>query len=126
MVLPDAEIHRLYGLGLSCADIAHMDGRSEGTVYNRLLAMNVQMRSRSEANRKFSDRLVVVLYNLGLSCNQIGRLIGVHPTTVFKRLQNLGFPMRTSETATAVGYSSKEFETHFCTAGFIARLNELS
>lgn len=125
-MLPDSEIEGLYRLGFSCADIAHMDGRSEGTVYNRLLAMNIPRRSRSEANRKFNDRLAVSLYNLGLSCNQIGRLIGVHSTTVFKRLQGLGFPMRTSETAAAVGYSDEEFETHFCASGFLSRLNELS
>lgn len=126
MALDDSDIRDLYQSGLSCADIAGIDQRSEGTIYNRLREMGVDMRSRSEANKKFSDRAVIALYNLGLSCSQIGRLFGVHSTTVVKRLQRLDFPLRPNDTAAAVGFSEEEFKTHFCKAEFTDRLAELS
>ena len=126
MAITDATIcHYYQDRGLSCAEIAGLDGRSEGTIANRLKACGVALRSRSAANKKFPDNLAKALYNLCLSVAQIGELLGVHPTTVVKRLQACGFPMRPNETATAVGYSDEEFRRFFCVPQFVESLNSL-
>jgi transposase-like protein len=113
--IADATIRYYYvEKGLSCADIARIDGRSEGTIANRLKTWGVKLRSRSAANKKFPDQVAIALYNLCLSAAQIGDLLGVHPTTVIKRLKACGFPMRPTETAVAVGYTDEEFQRFFC------------
>jgi transposase len=103
VALSDAGIEALYDRGLSCAQIAEIDGRSEGTIYNRLTSRGVSLRSRSEANKKFSDGAAMTLYNLGLSCAQIGCVFGVHRTTVLKRLQACSLPCSRSPTPTGTG-----------------------
>lgn len=123
MPITDAIICEYYlKRGLSCADISAIDGRSEGTIANRLRACGVRLRSRSAANKKFPDQIAVALYNLCLSAAQIGRLLGVHPTTVIKRLKACRFPMRPTETAVAVGYTDDEFRRFFCHPAFLDQI----
>jgi hypothetical protein len=108
----------LYNTGLSCADIAEIDGRSESTIRLILQSSGIKLRSRSEANKKIADNTLITLYNLGLSCSQIGTLLGIHPTTIIKRFKNIGFPMRSNRTAMAVSYSEREFNEFFCNHNF--------
>jgi len=117
-------IVRLYNNGLSCADIAEIDGRSESTIRSILLHNGVVLRSRSDANKKVSDTRLVSLYNMGLSCSQIGTLLGIHPTTVIKRFHRIGFPLRSNITAMAISYSDEEFNAFFCNSAFTAMLTE--
>lgn len=104
---------------LSCAAIARLDGRSESTIYNILRAKQIRCRSRSQANKIFSDQLFIKLYNLALSCSQIGRLLGVHPSTVIKRLHTCRFATRDRSAASAIRYTEQEFQTFFCNAEFM-------
>jgi transposase len=121
--LIDQKIKELYEFKkLSCAAISEIDGRSEGTIYNRLKAQGVQIRSRSDAAQKFSTQIAIALYNLGLSVAQVGTLLKVHSTTVLKRLQGEGFPLRTPAMAGTIGYSEKEFQLYFNTPEFISHL----
>lgn len=103
---------------LSCAAIARLDGRSESTIYNILQAKQIRCRSRSQANKIFSDQLFIKLYNLALSCSQIGRLLGVHPSTVIKRLRKCRFAMRARNNAKIIRYTEQEFQTFFCNTVF--------
>lgn len=98
---------------LSCAAIAERDSRSESTIYNILRRKGIRCRSRSQANKIFSDRLLIKLYNLGLSCSQIGRLLGIHPSTIIKRFNTCKFMMRKRNIANAIRYTEEEFQKHF-------------
>lgn len=125
MSLPDAKVTELYEQGRSCADIARAEGCSETAMYNRLNAIGVTMRSRSEANQIFPDSLFIALYNLGLSSSQVGRLLGVDPSTVTKRLHTIKFPLRSRGVACRIRYSEKEFRRHFMIPEILDRLMEM-
>lgn len=107
--MTDAEICRAYQRGYSIAQIAELDGRSESTIYARLIESGQRLRSRSEANQKFPTVKAIVLYNLGLSIAQVGEVLGVHPTTILKRLEADGFPLRPQSVASDIAYSEDEF-----------------
>lgn len=126
MCLTSERICELYDRGYSVAGIAKMDGRSEGTVRNRLLDAGRHLRTRSEANQLFPTETAVRLYNLGLSVSQIGELLGVHSTTVVKRFQTIGFPLRPNEVAAGLGYSTEEMRTFFLTDVFLDVLSEVA
>ncbi len=104
---------------LSCAAIAKQDGRSESTIYNILRAKNIKCRNRSQANKIFSDQLLIKLYNLGLSCSQIGRLLGIHSSTIAKRFNICQFTMRKRNIANVIKYTEQEFQEFFCNVTFI-------
>lgn len=126
MSLPDTTVTVLYDDGKSCADVARLDGCSETAMYNRLIALGINMRSRSEANQIFPNSLFVSLYNVGLSSSQIGRLLGVVPSTVTKRLHTLKFPLRSRDVACRIRYSEKEFRRHFMNTEVLDKLMELA
>ena len=126
MSLPDAKVIELYSQGESCAAIACLDGCSETSMYHRLKALGVTMRSRSEANQIFPDFVFVALYNLGLSTSQTGRLLGVDPSTVTKRLRSLKFPLRSRRVATRIRYTEDEFKKYFMVPGILDELMELT
>lgn len=113
MSLSDATVTDLYDDGQSCADVARLAGCSETTMYNRLKALGVTIRNRSEANQIFPDFVFISLYNLGLSSSQIGRLLGVDSSTVTKRLHTIEFPLRSRGIACRIRYSEQEFQRHF-------------
>jgi len=121
MSLSDATVMKLYNQGRSCAEIARMDGRSETTIYNRLKSLDVTMRSRSEANKIFSDFIFISLYNLGLSVSQVGRLLGVDSSTVTKRLHSIGFPLRSYKVATDIRYNEEEFQKYFVDSNILSK-----
>jgi len=123
MVLSDIELRKLYEQDQkSCAEIANICCCSETTVYNRLKAIDVIIRSRSEAHQIFPDIIFVSLYNIGLSTSQIGRLLGVDSSTVTKRLHTLRFPLRSRCVASRIRYTEDEFQKHFMTPGIADRL----
>ena len=126
MSLPDAQVTELYEQGKSCAEVARSDGCSETAMYNRLKALGVTMRSRSEANQIFPDSIFIALYNLGLSASQTGRLLGVDSSTVTKRLHILKFPLRSRNVASRVRYNNKEFQKYFIETDIIDQLIEMS
>ena len=127
MLFTEKQIVRMYTKDqMSCRDISAKDGRSEATIYKILKDNDVELRSRSEANKIFPDNAIIRLYNLGLSCTQIGRLLGLDPSTITKRLHLLGFPMRNRNLAAAIRYSEEEFKRHFFNSEFLKVLeNEL-
>jgi DNA-binding CsgD family transcriptional regulator len=120
MSLSTEKITALYVHGRqSCAQIASIDGRSETTIYNLLINNGIEMRNRSEANKVFSDFILIALYNLGLSCSQIGKLLDIHPTTIIKRLELNRFPLRSKKVAAAIRYSNEEFNEFFNDEEFV-------
>ena len=125
MSLPDTKVTALYTQGNSCADIAHSDGCSETSIYNRLKHLGVVMRSRSEANQIFPDFLFTSLYNLGLSASQVGRLLGIDSSTVTKRLHTLKFPLRSRCVASRIRYTEEEFRKYFMVPDILNQLVEL-
>jgi len=125
VILSNAEICALYHGGLSCQEISKTAQCSETTVYNILTLLGVKIRSRSEANKSFPDRVFVVLYNLGLSSSQIGQILGLDGSTVTKRLQSLDFPLRARGVAARIRYTNDEFRQYFLQPEIIDRLNSL-
>jgi len=120
--LSDKIIHLYINKKMSCAEIARLDGRSESTIYNVLKAKHIQLRSRSQANKTFPDRVLIKLYNIGLSCSQIGTLLGVHPSTVIKRFKKCNFPVRNTRMAISIKYSNQEFKKYFYNNKFMSKL----
>ncbi|MHA2100687.1 MAG: hypothetical protein ACW99A_18615 [Candidatus Kariarchaeaceae archaeon] len=108
-LLSTEKIVGLYIQGCGCSDISNIDGRSETTIYNILKDTNTEFRSRSEANKLFTDDVLIHLYNLGLSCAQIGKILDIHATTIVKRFKLINFPMRSKEIAARISYSDDEF-----------------
>lgn len=123
MSLQEERIVNLYINGRkSCADIAKIDGRSEGTIYNILKRHKANFRDRSEANQTYPDYVLIYLYNLGLSCTQVGKLLGIHPTTIVKRFESISFPLRPKGVAYGIKYSNEEFFKYFYNEIFLNHL----
>ncbi len=120
--MPDTQITELYTQGNSCAEIARINECSETSVYMRLKARGVKMRSRSQANQLFPNSVFMSLYNIGLSASQIGRLLGVDSSTVIKRLHTIKFPLRSRDVAFKIRYSEEEFQRHFMVSDVIGQL----
>lgn len=112
--LTDQKIVDLYTkLKYSCRDIAKIDERSESTIYFILKKNSVVLRNKSDANKIFSDLILISLYNLGLSSPQISEILGIHQTTIIKRFKKIKFPLRTRDNAKAIGYTREEFRKYF-------------
>jgi len=84
------------------------------------------MRSRSEANKKFSDGAVIALYNLGSRAPDRSSLRrSLHhcrETATTARL-----PLRPNDTRRRpIAFTEEEFQTHFCKAEFTDSLADLS
>lgn len=125
MSLNDTEVRKEYSCGKSCAEVAKLDGCSETSMYNRMIDLEVTMRSRSEANQLFPNSIFILLYNLGLSTSQIGRLLGVDSSTVTKRLHLLRFPLRSRRVASRIRYTEEEFNKHFMVPNILDQLTQL-
>ncbi len=106
-------VDRYTKLKHSCRDIAKVDGRSESTIYFILKNNSVSLRSKSEANKIFSDSILISLYNLGLSSPQISKILGIHQTTIVKRFKKIKFPLRMRDNAKAIRYTREEFKKYF-------------
>lgn len=102
----------------SCAEIAEICGCSESKIYTLLSRSNIKMRSRSDANKIFEDRIFIVLYNLGLSSSQIGKILGVNSSTVRKRLKKNNFPLRNKKIAARIEYTDEELQRFFLCPSF--------
>ena len=126
MSLPDATVTNLYSQGKSCAEAARLDGCSETAMYNRLKSLGVKMRSRSDANKLFNDKIFILLYNMGLSVSQIGRMLGVNASTVTKRLHTMKFPLRSRSVAFGIRYTEQEFVDKFMRADILEKISEIS
>jgi len=126
MLLSDEIVRQLYSQGKTCAEVAHSDGCSETTMYNRLLLLGITMRSRSQANQIFPNSIFISLYNVGLSSSQIGRLLGVNSSTVTKRLHTIRFPLRSRGVACRIRYTEKEFKRYFMVPDVLDQLMELT
>jgi len=126
MPLSDEKIINLYKNYRSCSEIAAVDGRSSTYIYNKLKKLGVHIRSRSEANQIFQDRLLINLYNIGLSTSQIGRLLGIDASTATKRFRTMGFPMRTRNIAHKIRYTEEEFKRYFMNKDTIEHIMELT
>ncbi len=97
----------------SCRDISIADGRSESTIYFILKKNGVALRNKSEANKIFSDSILISLYNIGLSSPQISKILGIHQTTIIKRFRKINFPLRMKNNARDIGYTKEEFQKYF-------------
>jgi len=97
----------------SCRDIAKIDSRSESTIYFILKNNKIVLRNKSEANKIFSDSMLIFLYNLGLSSPQISQILGIHSTTIIKRFKKINFSLRVRGNARAIGYTRQEFQKYF-------------
>lgn len=123
MIQSDNNIVSLYINGhYSCAKIAEIDGRSEGTIYNILKKNKVNLRNRSEANQTYPDWVLIYLYNLGLSCSQVGELLNIDPTTIIKRFNLINFQLRSRNVAYGIKYSNEEFFQYFHNEEFLNHL----
>ena len=123
--LSNTEILRLYNEEKrTCRQIALIDGRSDAHIYKILKSIGVQFRTKSEANKIFSDQIVINLYNIGLSARQVGRLLGVHPTSVTKRLYKLNFPLRSKNLAQKIKYTESEFQKYFMNQEFVNKIKQ--
>ena len=99
--------------GLSCQKISDIKYCSPVTVYNKLKILGINLRSKSEANKKFSSAIAWFFYNLGLSLNQVGVLLGLNASTICKRFKKEGFPTRDRDVAKKIRYTQEEFERYF-------------
>lgn len=125
--MSDNEIIRLYVYDkLPCSKIADLTNKSEATIYKILIQNKTKLRNKSEANKIFSDKILIILYNFGLSIRQIGKLLGIHPTTISKRFNTIHFPVRSSKVAKSIGYTDQEFNHYFYNKGFINKIKKLS
>ena len=104
---------KLYNKGFSCNKIADKLNCSATTVYNKLKLLNISLRNKSDANKKFDIFSAWHLYNLGLSFNQFGVILSIDASTVSKRFKKSSLPVRDRNVAQKIRYSHDEFHNFF-------------
>ena len=107
------DVIELYNEGFSCNKIANKLNCSTTTIYNRLKALKIKLRNKSDANKKFDIFVAWSLYNLGLSFNQIGILLKIDASTISKRFKKLSLPVRDKNVAQRIRYNDDEFYKFF-------------
>ncbi len=107
------DVIQLYDEGLSCSKIADRLSCSATTVYNKLKLLKYQLRTRSDANKKFNVLNAWNLYNLGLSFKQVGMILGIDASTISKRFKKLDLSVRDRNVAQRIRYNDNEFRRFF-------------
>ena len=84
---------------LSCAEISELTGIPARTIWGRLRAQGVRIRTRGRLNRE--DRLTVapdllaeMYLRAGLTSDEVGRLLGVSRRVVLRTAHDEGLPVR--------------------------------